>query len=148
MPKVSVLIPIHNRADMPRTSLQSVLRQGFDDFEVLVSGDGVVDDSERVALETTDPRLRWFGFPKAPGYGYANRARTRAQAGGELVAYISPDDLWAPDHLERLVACLTRQRWPLGRRAAGWLTDFARVARLKGPAFARTWAARRLRRRA
>jgi GT2 family glycosyltransferase len=103
-PRVSVLMPIHNQAELLPTTLRTVLAQRFSDFEVLVSGDGCEDASEAVARSTGDPRVRWLGFPKAPGFGYENRARALAEARGDYVAYLAPDDLWAPDHLEHLVA--------------------------------------------
>jgi glycosyltransferase involved in cell wall biosynthesis len=110
VPRVSVLMPVHNGAPMLRISLQSALAQRFADFDVIVLGDGCTDDSERVALEAGDRRVRWVGFPKGPGYGYANRARALAAAGSELVAYLNADDLWAPDHLDRLVEFLDTER--------------------------------------
>jgi glycosyltransferase involved in cell wall biosynthesis len=77
---------------------------------VLVSGDGCTDASEEVVRAVDDPRVRWLGFPKAPGYGYANRARALEQAQGVFVAYLAPDDLWAPDHLARLVEVVEQER--------------------------------------
>jgi hypothetical protein len=55
--------------------------------------------------------VRWEGFPKAPGLGYSNRARAIGRARGTLVAYLAPDDLWAPRHLERLIGMLDRERF-------------------------------------
>ena len=102
-PRVTVLVPVHDQAELLRTSLRTVLAQRFADLEVIVAGDGCRDDSEAVARGAGDPRVRWVGFPKEPGYGYANRARALAEARGRYVAYLAPDDLWAPDHLEHLV---------------------------------------------
>ena len=109
-PRVSVVVPVHDGAGLLRASLGSILRQTFEDFEVVVSGDGAGDDVRREALATGDARVRWEGFPKAPGLGYSNRARAIGRAKGTLVAYLAPDDLWAPRHLERLVGMLDRDR--------------------------------------
>jgi glycosyltransferase involved in cell wall biosynthesis len=109
-PRVSVVVPIHEGADFLRSSLRSVLRQTYEDLEVIVAGDGAGDDVRREALATGDRRVRWEGFPKAPGLGYSNRARAIGRARGGLIAYLAPDDLWAPQHLERLVRMLDRDR--------------------------------------
>jgi glycosyltransferase involved in cell wall biosynthesis len=108
--RVSVVVPVHDGAGPLRQSLRSILGQTFEDFEVLVSGDGAGDDVRREALATGDARVRWEGFPKAPGLGYSNRARAIGRAKGTLVAYLAPDDLWAPRHLERLIGMLDRER--------------------------------------
>ncbi|HET7452187.1 MAG TPA: glycosyltransferase family 2 protein [Thermoanaerobaculia bacterium] len=102
-PKVSVLVPVHRGADALATSLRTILGQTFPDFEVIVAGDGADTEVERAALAPGDPRVRFVAFAKAPGYGYSNRRRAVGMASGSSIAYLAPDDLWAPDHLERLV---------------------------------------------
>jgi glycosyltransferase involved in cell wall biosynthesis len=110
MPTITVLMPVHNQAELLQISLASVLSQTVADLEVLVAGDGCTDHSADVVAACPDPRVRWLGFPKAPGYGYANRARALAEAQSDLVAYLAPDDLWMPDHLETLLTELECHR--------------------------------------
>ncbi len=109
-PRVTVVIPIHDQAFLLPACLRTVLAQEMREIEVLVVGDGCTDDSESAALAAGDRRLRWLGLPKAPGYGYANRARAIAEARGEWIAYLAPDDLWARDHLGGLLAALEAAR--------------------------------------
>jgi glycosyltransferase involved in cell wall biosynthesis len=108
-PRVSVVVPVHDGASLLPATLRSILGQTREDFEVIVSGDGAGEDVRREALATGDPRVRWEGFPKAPGLGYSNRARAIARSNGSLIAYLAPDDLWAPRHLERLIGMLDRE---------------------------------------
>lgn len=107
--RVSVIVPVHSGAELLPAALRSILRQTYENFEVVVAGDGAAESVAKAALSTGDPRVRWEGFPKAPGFGYSNRARAIAVSRGELIAYLSPDDLWAADHLDSLVGELDRR---------------------------------------
>ncbi|MCB0346339.1 MAG: glycosyltransferase [Bdellovibrionales bacterium] len=102
-PKFSVLIPTHNRADVLSYAIESVLAQSESSFELLVVGDGCSDNTaEVVASYTDDSRVHWYDFPKAHGFGYANRNKALRDARGRYIAFLGHDDIYFPDHLEIL----------------------------------------------
>ncbi|UCF38489.1 MAG: glycosyltransferase, partial [Acidobacteriota bacterium] len=108
--RVSILLPTYNRPDVLPLAINSILAQTFDDYELLVVGDGCAESTEQSIKGFRDSRIRWFDLPKAAGVGYANRNIALREARGEIIAYQSHDDLWLPDHLELLVRLMDNKK--------------------------------------
>jgi len=100
MPKVSVIIPTYNRADMVGDAIQSVLQQTFEDFELIVVDDGSVDDTLAVIGRYTDARLRYMYQENAGGPAARNRGWRNSIA--EHILFLDSDDLLLPNALEAL----------------------------------------------
>jgi len=100
-PLVSVIIPTYNRADFLIEAIQSVLRQSYAHYEIIVADDGSTDDTMERIASMDGPirymRLRHTGFPgKARNQGIK-------KSRGSLVAFLDSDDLWAKDKLAKQV---------------------------------------------
>lgn len=54
---ISVIIPLYNKEPIIERSLQSVLSQDYDDFEVVVVNDGSTDRSADIVRSINDPRI-------------------------------------------------------------------------------------------
>lgn len=108
MPRVSVVIPLYNKAEPVVAALASVVGQSFADFELIVVDDGSTDSSASVAAAAGDRRVRLVSQPNAgPG---AARNRGLGEARGEYVAFLDADDEWEPRFLELAVAALDGHR--------------------------------------
>ena len=116
-PVVSVVTATYNRSNVLRFAIESVRRQTFSEWEMLVVGDACTDDTADVIREIGDPRIRFVNLPQNVGdqSGPNNEGVSRAR--GHFLAYLNHDDLWFPDHLETAVKALNETGadlvWPL-----------------------------------
>jgi glycosyltransferase involved in cell wall biosynthesis len=132
----TVVVPTHDHGPTLLRSIRSALAQTVDDLELFVIGDGVPDVTREIMAELTaaDPRVRFFDHPKGPRHGEAYRHEALQQAQGEIVCYLSDDDLWLPGHVEELRGLLadadfahTRPLWvDTDGQPRPWLVDLAR----------------------
>jgi glycosyltransferase involved in cell wall biosynthesis len=105
-PLVSVVIPVHNREGLIDRAVDSVLRQTYGNFELLVVDDASTDGTvARLLARGAEPRLRLLRHEVNRGAAAARNTAIRA-ARGEFIAFLDSDDEWLPEKLERQVACL------------------------------------------
>ena len=98
MPLISVIVPARNGEATIRDTIDSVLRQTLQDFEVLVIDDGSTDRTLDVVNGIHDERLRVKSF--ANGGLAVARNRGIEHSRGEFLSFIDADDLWTPEKLE------------------------------------------------
>src|SRR3954471_3920817 len=99
-PRVSVVVPTHNRADVVGRAVASVLAQTERDLEVIVVDDASTDGTaQRLAeLAKGDDRIRIIANAVALGGGGARNAGIAASR-GQWVAFLDDDDEWLPAKL-------------------------------------------------
>lgn len=110
LPRVSMVMPVHNGARWLADAIHSVLAQSFADFELILVDDASRDASPAIMADAAqrDPRVLLLrldvnvGLPAALNHGFA-------AARGELHSWTSDDNLLRPQMLERLVAVLDAQ---------------------------------------
>ncbi len=102
--KASIVIPAYNCARTISATLDSVLRQTTQPFEILVVDDGSTD-ATRSVLRSYRPRIRLFEQENA---GVASARNILCQeARGDIIAFIDSDDIWHPTYLETQIRHLS-----------------------------------------
>lgn len=99
MPRLTVLMPTYNVAPWVEEAIQSVLKQTYRDFELLVVDDASTDDTLDRVRSLDDPRIRIASFPNNVGLS-ENLNRGLDIIDTELVARMDGDDIAEPDWLE------------------------------------------------
>jgi glycosyltransferase involved in cell wall biosynthesis len=107
MPKVSVVIPAYNAMQYLPETVDSVLRQSFTDFELLIIDDGSLDNIKEWTFNLPDKRVKLIsqtnqGLSSARNTGIVN-------SNGEYIAFLDADDLWEETKLEKQVNYLNEQ---------------------------------------
>lgn len=110
-PRVSIIIPTFNRAELLSKAITSVLRQSCLDLELLIVDDGSTDNTrevvETIARQVAIPVIYIYqenqGAPSARNHGLA-------VAHGEYIAFLDSDDFWLSNHLDICVSTLENDR--------------------------------------
>jgi GT2 family glycosyltransferase len=113
-PRVSVIIPVHNRARFLPLAVESVRRGSFSDFEIVIVDNASQDDTLKIAeqLSKDDPRVRVIAL-RDNIIARALNIGVRA-AKGEYIAQLDSDDEYTPDTLAEMVKALDEHRdWAL-----------------------------------
>ncbi len=105
-PKVSVVVPLYNRQKLIVETIESVRRQSYSNFELLVIDDHSNDESFLVAknLARSDDRIRTWQRKSAIKGAPACRNEGISAATGDRVVFVDSDDLLAKDCLQNRVA--------------------------------------------
>ncbi|CAI3796517.1 glycosyltransferase family 2 protein [Rheinheimera sp. MM224] len=107
---VSVIMPAYNVAGYIAESIQSVIAQSFQQWELLIVDDRSTDDTVNVVQQyANDSRIKLIQNDKnLGGAGSRNVAIKAAQ--GRYIAFLDSDDLWAPEKLERQLAFMHEKK--------------------------------------
>lgn len=103
-PKISVIIPLYNKEKIVERSVNSVLNQSFQDFELIIVDDGSTDNSFDIVNKIKDNRIRLI---RQENGGPAKARNTGAKrACGEWIVFLDADDELLPEALETFVSLI------------------------------------------
>lgn len=107
-PVVSIVIPFYNAEQYLSATVESILDQSLQDFEILLVDDGSTDDSERKVRPYLSDRVRYHRQPVNAGGPASPRNAGIRLAQGKYIALFDADDLMLPGKLAESVRCLEK----------------------------------------
>lgn len=109
MPKISVIIPLYNKAAYIKRAVDSVLSQSEQDFEIVVVDDGSTDSGAAIVKSFRDPRVKYY-FQNNSGVSVARNTGAE-KSESDLLAFLDADDAWESDFIS--VILKLKQKYPL-----------------------------------
>lgn len=116
-PLISITIPTYNRGRLfVERTLPPILCQTYENFEVVIIGDHCTDNTADLIAGIKDPRIRFYNLPERFCYPKDSIKRWKLagikaikvaheMAHGSWVAHLDDDEVFSPDHLEKLLVC-------------------------------------------
>ncbi len=99
---VSIIMPSYNTGKYIAESLQSVLNQTYENWELLIVDDHSTDDTDVVIGLFHDERIRYIKNERNLGAAVSRNVALRL-AKGRWIAFLDSDDLWVPEKLEKQI---------------------------------------------
>lgn len=107
MPLFSVIIPLYNKAPYVRKTVESVLGQTFDDYELIIIDNGSNDGSNKIVAGFIDPRIRTVHLEENIGVSNA-RNKGVSLSTAPYITFLDADDWWEPTFLEEMSGLIKR----------------------------------------
>mgnify|MGYP001767187590 CR=1 FL=1 len=95
---VTIIMPTYNRANVILTAIESIIRQRYANWELLIVDDASTDETEKVVGSISDARIRYFRSEENLGAAGARNIALE-EARGEFICYLASDNQMHPDFL-------------------------------------------------
>jgi glycosyltransferase involved in cell wall biosynthesis len=108
--KVSIGLPVYNGQNYLRDAIESILRQTYQNFELIICDNASTDDTAAICARyaAREPRIRYYRQPRNIG-ATANFNHTFELASGTYFKWAAHDDVLEPTYLEKCVAVLEQE---------------------------------------
>lgn len=120
-PFFSVVIPTYNRADLLPKAIDSVLKQTYHNWELLVIDDGSKDNTREVVSQYTHPRIKYIYQDNAERSAARNNGIKNAS--GTYICFLDSDDYYLPERLQGLYNALQNRQFPVAVFYTGMLVE-------------------------
>lgn len=104
LPLVSIIIPMYNASNFIQETLESVFKQSFQNFEIIVIDDCSTDDSSELVSGIARTHSQLFLLKNEVNLGVAiSRNKGVLEAQGRFICFLDADDLWIDSKLEKQI---------------------------------------------
>ena len=99
--KISIILPTYNRESTIARSIKSILKQTWQDFELIIVDDGSTDNTCSVVESFSDSRIKYYRQENAGASSARNIGVTYSET--DIIAFCDSDDVWKEEKLEKQV---------------------------------------------
>ncbi len=111
-PNISIVIPLYNKEKYLARTLESVLSQSYQDFEVIIINDGSTDQGASIAAEKfPSSKIRLINQENTGVSSARNNGALHSS--GELIIFLDADDYWDSSFLEIMVEGIGQHNWAM-----------------------------------
>ena len=103
---VSVVIPTYNREHLIKNTIDSVLKQTYQNFEIIVVDDGSTDNTKEIVKSIKDNRIKYVYQENAGAQAARNKGLLLAK--GEYISFLDCADEWLPEFIEKTINALIK----------------------------------------
>ncbi len=108
-PLVSIIVPSYNRQKTLPDTIQSIIKQTYNNWELIIV-DGSTDDTGKLVSQYSqaDKRIKYLPTPGNHGPSWARNYGIKS-CGGEYIAFLDSDDEWLEHHLYESIKALQEE---------------------------------------
>ena len=108
--KVSIIMPSYNSAEFIGRSIDCILAQTYENWELLIVDDCSTDETTAIVSRYQDPRIRLLQNENNSGAAISRNYGLR-EATGKWIAFLDSDDYWLPEKLEKQIRYMTEHNY-------------------------------------
>ncbi len=122
--KVSIITPLYNSERFVKECLESVLKQTYNNWEMLIVDDCSTDKSAEIVNQylSRDKRFKYFKLNNNSGAGVA-RNKAILEAKGDIIAFLDSDDIWLAKKLEEHVNFMEKNNAAFSHTSYGFINE-------------------------
>ena len=107
---VSIIMPTYNCAKFIGKTIESVIAQTYENWELIIVDDCSKDNTEEVVSKYKDNRIKYHRLKNNSGAAVA-RTEAMKKASGSYMAFLDSDDLWKKDKLEKQLEFMNKNNY-------------------------------------